>query len=1312
MKKQTITWTAIPHGLHGPFSTDGKLRVTVFVSPRLQENGAPTLNDFPDWLHWPETVAHVKFKVHFAGGPTVNAQVVSDKPDMDLWQALFTPQTPITPFKFEDRTNQFIRSFPASRIQNDIQARYNSIIQAVAKSPGHLPNIRTLYQTFGPIVPGKFRGTATDSLLTEAIYTQLKQHKAIPPGEQPGGVAGDYHQVDLFMHRKTPQPYTADPSTHPPRPKKSDLYNLFDFHKMVSALGNYPELLVKLGLVVELEIPFDPSIPSGGAATTVSVVASKFNGPPNVRPQTHYLLDKAYGFRARPQPGSYMSNELLLRLSDKKSFDITQMDIDGTPVKLLGMMANVMEHVARPTAGLSMDQGVPSLRSAGISLIHTGRAYDLAQRFQAAATHNTAAVTNAPVQFYADDLVRGYAVDIWDKLTDKWHSISLRNGTFTFKHAPAGKQKQTSTGEGFVAMATSQVPGGSPSDLYLHEQVFRWHGWSLAAARPVTPIDTGNSGAPGDTGEQPRTPADLNNPDVTRYGLSVDFKVPKGTLPKLRFGHYYKARSRMVDIAGHSIDPSAPGALLPAVHTSPIFYARWEPLAAPAIALRHSIKGSPGESMARMVIRSDFDRSVDQYFADQSSPTYNKDAERHFLPPKTSEMMAETHGMFDNPPPAGKSWYQVITDTDVNLPMEPKPPYQPLPHNTDHLTLPYMPDPIGEGTTFVGLPGYPAGKAFTDPSWGGHWPYLGTFRMLLKGIKETATPNPPKWEHSPSPLLTVELPKGELVVVRYSSRPVSSAIALLAIWDWIVAAGFGNVFLKPVQEGLAWLLTPFHEITLVHAVQRPLIKPRFSHALNAVRQTGETNATLVDKPMHISGNSTIKIDLVGRWYEPIDDVSKPGPDVVDNHGHVSEIPINYGDKYLMFPHDAATTVDVDEKFLTHEFSNTKYHRVAYTAVATTRYREYFPFTPDEIKAKPSLLTQSSDTGALTKPDPEHPKATSIQALPLGVIDVPSSARPASPKLLYIVPTFGHETASSSDGITTKRQGGGLRVYLERPWFSSGDGELLGVVLPPEHSFRAIRGGGILKGFYNYKTPDGSHITQWGLDPIWRSHDAPSPIAPTLGSFTNAVRTANGLSIDEQSGVAVAVAGHEVSYDPDRRLWYSDIALSGGLAYYPFVRFVLARYQPNSIANAHLSRLLLADFSQIAPDRTASVTFDSKDPQQMRIAVSGAAPYRTTNKVVVSLEQQFVGGSAADPDLGWIPVDKGSLVLQSRSVGNGTLWSGEYTLPPLPKPLPPLRLVIREYELFAGAASDFAIVAVNTGATRLVYAEILDVLLPG
>lgn len=1296
MKKHVITWTAIPHGLHGPLGPGGKLGVSVFASPRLQESGTPTLHDFHDWLVWPQTVASVHFKVRFAGGPTIDAHVVSAKPEMDLWHALFRSDTPITPFVFEDRTDQLIRSYPVARLQSDIQSRYLSVIQIAAKNPGQLPNLRYLYDIFNPIAIASKQGRALDEIMDAA----LRRYRAFPPDVRPGGVAGDYHQVDQFMHRKTPHPYTSDPATHPPKPRKSDLYDLFDFHKMISALGNYPELLVKLGLVVELELPFAAGIPMGAAAATISLIPSKFHTPPHVLPYTHYLLDSSHGFRARPKPGSYLTDELLLRLSDKSSFDVTQTDIGGTSTKLLGMAANVVEHVARPIAGLSSDQGVPSLRSAGIALIHTGRAYDLAQRFQTASTQNTAAESNAPVDLYADDLLRGYAIDIF---SNKWHSLNARKGAFTFKRAPAGKHVQTTHGEGFVTMATSQVPSSTPSDLYLHEQIFRWNGWSLAAPRPITPIGTGGSG------ESAQTPSDIENPDITRYGLVVNFSVPPGTLPKLRFGHVYKARARMVDLAGHSIGAAAPGAQLPDALTKPIRYLRWEPLVAPAIALRHSIKGSPGESMARMVIRSDFDRSVGQYYADQSSPPYNKHAERHFLPPKTSEMMAETHGMFDQPPPTGKTWYHVIAETDVSLPMDPDPPYDPLPQDTDHLTLPYMPDPIGEGATFLGLPGSPIGVPFTAPVWGGHWPYLGTFRLALKGIDATAIPAPPKWETHPAPLLTVEVPKGEIVVVRYSSRPHAGAIGLMALWEWIVLAGLGAVFLKAVEAGLAWLLTPYHEITLVHAVQRPLIKPAFSPALKAVRQSGETSATLVDAPMPISGRSTIKLDLQARWYEPADDVTKLGPEVRENNAHVSEIPLNYADTNLTFPSDDPTVIDDDDKYLTQEFSNTRYHRVAYTAIATTRYREYFPFSKDEIKAHPGLLTRASDAGALAKPDADHARAVSIvdaaHPLPRGVIDVPSSARPLSPKLLYVVPTFAHEAAASKGDITARRRGGGLRVYLERPWYSSGEGELLGVVLPPvQPRFHRL---GLLS--FGYRVPDPSHWTQWGLDPLWYSHNAPTPIAPALDLFTRAARTGNGLTIDEQAGVAVAVAGHEVSYDADRRLWYADIELSGGFAYYPFIRMVLARYQPNSLPGAHLSRLVLADFAQIAPDRAATVTFNSKNPRQMRITVAGPAPYRTTNRVEVSLEQQIVGADGGDSEIGWVPVDKGTMILESTTVGNETRWSGEYTLPLLPTPLPPIRLVVREYELFPGSSEGNTIAAIP--ATRLVYAEVLDVLLP-
>ena len=61
-------------------------------------------------------------------------------------------------------------------------------------------------------------------------------------------------------------------------------------------------------------------------------------------------------------------------------------------------------------------------------------------------------------------------------------------------------------------------------------------------------------------------------------------------------------------------------------------------------------------------------------------------------------------------------------------------------------------------------------------------------------------------------------------------------------------------------------------------------------------------------------------------------------------------------------------------------------------------------------------------------------------------------------MLYVVPTWtwdeetspGRRSADAArrlaPTLTRTRSGGGLRVYLDRPWYSSGAGELLGVVL--------------------------------------------------------------------------------------------------------------------------------------------------------------------------------------------------------------------------------------------------------------------------
>ncbi len=1432
----------------------------MFVSPRLQDNSKPVLGDYAlrasdvksgagsevvlDWSALPESVAKLRFKALFRDGLghqlELDADVLPVKRRDDLWSALFNAKTPVTPFAFEDRTAQSVLSYPVSAIQADIRTKYGTVIQNIAKSgdPTTMPDMvalqRNLERKPGGLLSVLPEGKSGQAAIDKHIAATLSTYKAIPPNSLSDGIPGLYQQLDQFMH-----PYPKSHKAVAPGTLRAGLQDMFDFHKIVAALGHYPELLPTLGLVIPLEVPANSGIFTSWTAT-VSVIPylpgiPTFPRTMSALAQTHYVLQLQAGvFRAQPAKGSYLTGELLLRLSDQNSFDVASMDVDGAATKLVGMAENIHHQAVspQPVAGLSPHQGMPAVRSSGISLIQIGRAYDLAQRFKTAASQNTALSNNAPVDLYADDLVRGYAVDVHDEKTGKWYPLHQRDGTFVFSYPPPAKQGGFSkspvsvptSGEGFVTLSATQpstssnAGGANVSDpLYLHEQICRWTGWSLAAPRPFTPIGTGD---PSDYDTPPanassETPDAAPTEDLNRTGLrlTANFTAPEGTLPRLRFGRTYQMRARMVDVAGHATGFDTGDSKHGDAQTKPTTYLRWEPLVAPAIALAESIADRPAESMGRMVVRSYvplLGAASSTRPALHPAAIYNPTSQRHFLPPKTSVTMAEVHGKFDTPTPSGRGWYDVVANLDGSLPQQrtstpnpalrrplhpsagkltaPQPrdivTYEPTPLGTGPYALPYLPDPLAAGVTFVGLPGHVPVKgdiAFTDPVWTGTWPYLSTFILVLNGIPAGTTPRPPSFADGRPATVTVEVEQGVTTAVRYSSRMAAESIPLMAMWDWIVAnigtsGKLHDRFYAYAVRALLWLLTPYHELTIVHAVQRPLMQPQFLR-LSSVRNMGDTSARLYDRPMKISGHSTVKMDLEGHWFEPIDDVNKPGPEVREHKSHVSEIPINYQDGVLQFPADSASITSSQDKHFTHVFGDTKYRRVAYTMVATTRYREYFPFTDDEIAQQPDLITQANKPDQPTKP--KAALATVSKELidrnwQSGLIDVPSSARPYAPSLLYVMPIFKHDMAvfPAENMVGAARWGGGLRVYLERPWYSSGEGELLGVVLPPY-------------GAGGSPAPDPAHYTQWALDPLWKPASMPVPISPTPELFTNAVWQGTGLSIDEQKTTSskqvplVDVAGHAVAYDADRRLWYADILLSPGTAYYPFVRLVLARCQPHALTDARLSRLVVADFAQIAPDRIATIVFDSPPASQnsvtLRVSVLGQIalhklrldkPDLTPNRIEINLEAQVVGSPNTDPDLGWFPVaaldpskfnadekqapfpDAGAVILKAaiqhkpkywdgralQPDGDYMLWSGAYTLttgqltvlqqhlqelqkvrdlpPQSASSLPPLRLVIREYETFPAATPDpnnldWPVQTID----RLVYAEVLDLMMP-
>ena len=116
------------------------------------------------------------------------------------------------------------------------------------------------------------------------------------------------------------------------------------------------------------------------------------------------------------------------------------------------------------------------------------------------------------------------------------------------------------------------------------------------------------------------------------------------------------------------------------------------------------------------------------------------------------------------------------------------------------------------------------------------------------------------------------------------------------------------------------------------------------------------------------------------------------------------------------------------------------------------------------------------------------------------------------------------------------------------------------------------------------------MTQWGMDALWSSPGITNP--PMITDFPEAATNQN-LFLEELGGAngntPVGVAGFPVADDPDSAPVTFRPQVQLGNSYFPFVRLALAAYQPFSMSTpetVHLSRVIMTDFVQLAPDRRA------------------------------------------------------------------------------------------------------------------------------
>ncbi len=349
----------------------------------------------------------------------------------------------------------------------------------------------------------------------------------------------------------------------------------------------------------------------------------------------------------------------------------------------------------------------------------------------------------------------------------------------------------------------------------------------------------------------------------------------------------------------------------------------------------------------------------------------------------------------------------------------------------------------------------------------------------------------------------------------------------------------------------------------------------------------------------------------------------------------------------------------------HEFGDTKHRNVDYRIVGTTRFGDFFP---------PAMVSTAEDI---------------TQTSEVTTLDILSSALPAVPNVQYVVPAFAWTRTPPpiEPRYESKRSGGGLRVYLDPPWFSSGEGELLAVVLS--------------RGISPATAP---FVTHWGRDPLW--HSPLMLTRPNQQDFHGArmVKEVPLHPEDSEERTRVDVVGYEVKVEDGR--CYCDIELDPGLAYYPFVRLALARFQPDSVPDLELSRVVIADFIQLAPERVVSVV--KLDANLFEVTVSGtthgsptdpvAGGTPTGTRIRIGAQQRIQGTS---DDAGWVAADDRLTLSPNVEAATGeVLWQGTVSLSAERNP-GQLRLLIEELELYRSVDPAPPVV------TRVVFAETVE-----
>ncbi len=1218
MPSTTLLWTTLPAGVR---LREGQwlARLSVFLTPRLAvpQGEVSTLSSFPDFIDWPATLRAradkgLALMVQMSDGERVSEQTTvalpfaddEDLPDSAAWRSIFDASTPVRTFDAPDEMPKMF-SIQSYPARGVVDAIRDAYLNALAFELGVQPE--------------------PPSLAAFAASPSVMQH-----GDSPLARFARFHRRSEKAASRKSSPADDDCT---------------EFHRIVSALGTHPLLLRRLGLVLDIELPLEAlGIDEARNDLRVRVVPVGAT----LAATNHYCQWTAVEYATAATDTFRVFTPAHRDGSGRSGFQA--LGGERTTIiqeKLEHAVFTLSQHAGKVLGDTAT---LPALLQGGMRVAHadTPRSIEnaihtqaqLEKRLNRRQGQMRAGVLDCPhgdEPLYADQLTRGCRIDVRDMASRQWRSLCRRQLRYRADSWTWPSGQSWVEDEGVIEPTAHMDHHAEQSTLRATEDLFEWDGWSLVVPRPDH-----------SSGSGPDASSQCASDDMP--ALSTQMQVPPGSLEPQRFGRCYQFRARAVDLAGNSLSTAEADALEPALAmqylvTRPVCYLRVESAKPPAI-LRADPRGA-GEAGDIIVLR------------DAESPRYRtREFRVHVLPPEVPLRIAEKHGLFDHMN-AGDSWRLIDTHRgrlafesahDEQEDGSPLTLREPLADR--QLYTPYLADPMVKQAILMlpdGAGSLPM-PAFDDlpPSAKGS-EFARSCGLVVRtgehGLRA----------HVSGRQVVLEVPKGRVQTVRIAALLSSDELLVSAFAhaEWQQGhnratqqtAGLMQSLSVAAARGEAPLLAPFRSVRIIHATQRPLTSPQFVRPLILPRPPNSSSATLADDALEFDRPSTGRIDVYASWEDPVDNPQEDAWRTTRSELHAGGVRIaSEGGK----PLDPGEPGKSERAPLSHDFGDTRHREVTYQAVGLSRFVEFYPAS---LTSEPDKLTRSS------RPITLH---------------VPSTAAPASVDVAYVIPTFGRKDTvldRKTPGIErrTEQIGDGLRIYLNRGWFSSGKGEQLAVVL-------ATAG-----------TPDSLHsqVSSWGMNPIRDS--APLPGRLRLEHVWGGAQRIDNWTLDQGSVGLVLV---DVGFSEEHGLPFSDIEFLSQRAFMPLLRLALARYQAHAIEGCKLSRIVHADFVPLAPGRT--VTVKQTGRATWHLGMHGHSYRQSDDSTsVVQAHIEYMERALPWDAASWRPLGEPVRLTPSRLEAWRYHWSGELRVTDFEYLSGHWRrrLVIREFECFDPACPD-------------------------